>query len=229
MASRFELEVCVDRVDHAIDAARAGATRIEFNSALSLDGLTPSIAACRYLSQNCPIPVIAMLRPHADSFNYSLAEQQCLLQDCELLLDAGAAGIAFGALNTEGDLDIPLLEQVSGLCLNRELVLHRVFDAIGAPAEWLTKLADLGVRRILTSGGGRSALDGADRLRELQEAAEGRIEILPGAGVSSSNLESLIQSTGCTQVHGSFRLGGNAPSLEDIRSARQLLERRFGQ
>ena len=83
----------------------------------------------------------------------------------------------------------------------------------------LEPLIDCGVRRVLTSGGAATALEGIDRLRELVEWARGRIEILPAAGICAANARQLIQATGCTQLHGTFR---HDPA--EITAVRQSLE-----
>ncbi len=229
MQSRaFELEVCVDRLDHALLAAQAGATRIEFNQALALDGLTPSPEQCRYLVRHCPVPIIAMLRPHADGFVYTAAEQSCLRSDCQVLLDAGVAGIAFGALNIEGQLDVEQISRIARLCDGREFVLHRVFDTIENQVEQIPDLIEVGVRRILTSGGAETAGEGTVRLKTLSRIAGDALEILPGSGVQVSVLPKLIKETGCNQFHGSFRLGGSEPDYNEIRRARELLTKTFG-
>jgi copper homeostasis protein len=61
------------------------------------------------------------------------------------------------------------------------------------------------VSRVLTSGGAKTALEGADRIRALLERADGRIEILPGGGVREENVEQVVRRCGCTHVHLSRR------------------------
>lgn len=223
----FELEVCVDRMDHALAAAGAGATRIEYNQALDLGGLTPSPSACQMLVKECPVPIVAMLRPHAYNFTYSPREQACILRECEALLDTGVQGIVFGSLLPSGLLDLAFLARVVHVCQDREVVLHRAFDAIPDQLEALPALIEIGVRRILTSGGAATALAGRERLRSLQQMAGQRLEILPGGGVTADSLPKLLEATGCSQFHGSFRLGSEEPNLLQIRSARDTLERYF--
>ena len=222
-----ELEVCVDRVDSAIAAVSAGATRIEFNQALQLGGLTPALASCQWLVQCCERPVVAMLRPHAYDFCYTAREQSCLLRDCELLLNAGVAGIACGALNPSGDLDLQLIARLVQLCDKQDVVLHRAFDQLKNPLQDLPRLIDLGVRRILTSGGGATAEAGAEQLLRLNELSAGAVDIIAAGGIHADNLPGLIRATGCRQFHGSFTLGGSAADLNHIRRARGILEGEF--
>lgn len=221
MPEAFQLEVCVDRIDHAVAAARAGATRIEMNSALACDGLTPSLGSCRWLVEYCPVPVVAMLRPHDTGFVYSPAEKTTMLQDCELILGTGVAGIVSGALDEAGRIDVDFTAQLVRLCSGREMIFHRAFDTVEDQPAALAQLIDCGVQRVLTSGGASHALAGSQRLRQLIELSGKYIEVLPGAGVHSGNVRELVESTGCRQVHGSFRDKDRpeaGPNPEDVRA-----------
>jgi copper homeostasis protein len=232
VAFKFHVEVCLERPEDALLAEQAGATRIELNSALSLDGLTPTLGACRWLKQNCNLPLIAMLRPHAASFVLSSTEQTILLHDCEDLLACGVQGIAYGALSNEGTLQLDYFNQVARLCGPRELVCHRAFDQVHDQRRGLEQLIDCGVRRVLTSGGAATAELGVGRLRQLIEWSGGRIEILPGAGIHSGNVRKIVELTGCDQVHGTFRglcAAENRPTLgcspTEITKIRSVLEK----
>lgn len=200
----FEVEVCVDRVADAMTAVAAGATRIELNCALEMDGLTPAAASCQWLKQHCSVPIVAMLRPHARSFVYSASDEASILRDCQQLLQAGVDGIVFGGLNERGQIAIPILQRVLGACGGRPVVFHRAFDQLKDQSQGLEQLIECGVRRVLTSGGAKTALEGVAQLKRLHDLAEGRIEILPGAGINSRNAQAILQASGCCQLHGSF-------------------------
>jgi copper homeostasis protein len=60
--------------------------------------------------------------------------------------------------------------------------------------------------RILTSGGKASALEGAEMLAKLISIADGRISIMPGAGISTDNISQIITLTGAKVFHASARL-----------------------
>lgn len=224
--SRLILEVCVARVVDAVMAMEAGANRLEINSAIELDGLTPSLGLCAESLASVNIPIVAMLRPHPLGFVYDPCDRKVILRDAERLLDAGVHGIAFGALLESGDLDLDLIRIVRRLAEGRELVVHRAFDRVARQIEALSALIDLGVDRVLTSGGARSAVEGLPRLRALQEAAAGRIEILPAGGITHRNALEILQQTGCFQVHGTFKQAGQAyivPDRESIAQTKQHL------
>lgn len=127
-----------------------------------------------------------------------------MLRDCQDLLAAGAGGIVIGALDDNGWIDTKFLRSVAAICSPAEVVFHRAFDELTDQAQGLKQLIDCGIQRVLTSGGGRTAIESVGKLKRLIELADGCIEILPGSGVSSSNAVELVAQTGCTQLHGSF-------------------------
>ena len=69
----------------------------------------------------------------------------------------------------------------------------------------MTQLIELGIDRVLTSGGQPTAIDGADKIKSLQENYGKDIEILAGSGVNYNNASSLMEHTGISQVHSSCK------------------------
>ena len=65
-------------------------------------------------------------------------------------------------------------------------------------------LANLGVERILTHGGraGTPIVANLDRLRELIAYADGRLAILPGAGITYENVEDIARALDVHECHG---------------------------
>lgn len=58
----------------------------------------------------------------------------------------------------------------------------------------------------LLSGCKPTAMEGCDFLKQLTTAAQGRIVVVAGAGVKSSNVAEIIQKTGVTECHASARI-----------------------
>ena len=199
------IEVCVEGFAGAEIAVKAGADRLELNSSLVLDGLTPSLKDLAAIKSLTVIPVICMLRPHAISFTYDVATQLSMLRELEQLLALGADGVAVGGLTEGGVIDLEFMAELRKHSVSRALVMHRAFDQLPDQVAGLEQLIDLGVDRVLTSGGAASAEAGAVNLRELVIQSRGRIEILPGAGIRLANAESLLRTTGCNQLHGTFK------------------------
>lgn len=200
----IEIEVCLETTADATAVEAAGATRIEINSSLDRDGLTPSLEACRWLKRNCQLPIIAMLRNHHQDFYVDSATQKQLMRDGERLLAAGVDGIAYGAVDADGQLNCSYFRELAALCGERPLVCHRVFDTLPDQLRALEQLIDCGVRRVLTSGGAATAEQGIAQLEKLVDSARGRIEILPGSGINAKNAQKFLE-IGCRQLHGTFR------------------------
>jgi len=194
------IEVCCGSVDDVVRAAEAGADRVELNSALFVGGLTPSVGALLESKARVDIPVISMIRPRAGGFCYTDLEFETMLRDTRELAKAGADGFAIGFLTAEGWLDEERCKIWAEAAGDRELVFHRAFDIMkNEPEEVLPRLAELGFRRILTSGREPLAPAGAEMIRRCVEV--GAVEVLAGGGVRAGNVQELIQSTGCRQVH----------------------------
>ncbi len=77
----------------------------------------------------------------------------------------------------------------------RQAVFHRAFDVTPDPFRALEELVDLGITRVLTSGQKNGAPDGAGLIKQLLERAEGRIEVLPGAGITLENVRQFVVQT----------------------------------
>lgn len=195
------IEACISSLREAVDSEQAGAGRLELCSALELGGLTPSIGVLDEILQRVSIPVVVMIRPRPGGFCYSPEELVCMQRDARLLLDAGANGIVFGCLTETGGIDAHAVRQFVSIAQESDTVFHRAFDFHPEPLQALDELIDLGVTRILTSGGQATALEGARLIAQLVERARGRIQVLPGGGVRAENVGALVQQTRCTDVH----------------------------
>lgn len=211
MSRRILLEVCVASVEDAQTAEAGGADRIELNAALELGGLTPSTGVLREVRRAVSLPIVVMVRPRPGGFCCSAAEFQVMQRDVESALEHGADGVAFGILTETGEIDLDrsrqLVEQVGARPGGRfqGAVFHRAFDFTANPVAALEALIDIGLARVLTSGGRETASEGATKIAELISRAAGRIEVLPAGGIRAHNVADLIARTDCNQVHASLR------------------------
>lgn len=201
------LEICCGSFEDAIAAERAGASRIELNSALALGGLTPDIGDLWLCKQKLHIPVMAMLRPRAGGFCYTTDEFLCMQKSGEIMLDMGVDGLVFGILTPDREVDVPRTKILVDLAhsYGRQAVFHRAFDCVGNFSAGTEALIAAGADRVLTSGGAKTAQEGNAMLHLLQEKYGNRIEFLAGCGVRSDNVLKLIEQTGIRQVHSSCR------------------------
>jgi copper homeostasis protein len=65
----------------------------------------------------------------------------------------------------------------------------------------LEDIIDCGFSRILTSGQKFTANDGIENINLLIKKTKGRISIMPGGGVRSSNIAAIMKATGCKEIH----------------------------
>ncbi len=151
--------------------------------------------------QRLKIPVMAMDRPRQAGFCYSATEFAVMERDADLLLEHGADGIVFGILNSDGTVDTARSRMIRNRIGERQAVFHRAFDVTPDPFRALEELIDLGITRVLTSGQRNGAPEGSTLIKQLIDRAQGRIEVLPGAGIGLDNVRDFVISTGCTQVH----------------------------
>lgn len=209
------LEVCVDDVAGMQAAIRGGADRLELCSALACGGLTPSRGLMQQAGQ-VPIPVVAMIRPRSGSFVFSADEIRVMIDDIQAARDAGLAGVVLGASLPDGRLDCETLANLVQAATGMDITLHRVFDLVPDHQAALAQAASLGFRRILTSGGCKTALDGLSRLRHLVALSQGKISIMPGGGVSVDNLAAFAE-IGVREFHASCSAPmAMAPALVDF-------------
>lgn len=198
--AKILVEICCGSADDVFEAKRAGANRVELNSAMFLGGLTPSLGEFK-VARRSGMEIMAMVRPREGGFCYTEREFETALADADALLDAGAGGIVFGFLHDDGTVDAGRCRAMLARAGDRESVFHRAIDVVPDWRAALDILCELGVTRVLTSGQEPSVHYGADTVRAMTEYAAGRIEILPGAGILLSNAEEIIERTGCTQIH----------------------------
>jgi len=181
------VEICANSFDSALAAKLGGATRIELCTALSLGGLTPSHGLIEKVMQTLDIPVHVLIRPRGGDFTYSERELDIMKRDISYCKNLGCAGIVSGVLTTERNIDILATKQLMEASRDLDFTFHRAFDWVKNPTESLQQLTELEVQRILTSGQESKAIDGLGLLKNLLQAAQGNVEIMPGSGINSNN------------------------------------------
>lgn len=199
---RRRLEVCVDDAAGLKAAVSAGADRIELCSALVLGGLTPS-PGLMAIAAEAPVPVFAMVRSRPGNFIYGGDDLRQMVADIEAIRAFGLAGIVVGANTEDGTLDRFTLSRLIEAADGLPAVLHRAIDLTPDPVEAVDVAVELGFCRILTSGGKPTAIEGRHTIAAMQARAAGRIEILPGSGLTPENVYLLLESVPQADVHAS--------------------------
>ncbi|KAG0231311.1 hypothetical protein BGW42_000297 [Actinomortierella wolfii] len=196
------VEVCLDSVASAIIAEKTGASRIELCAGLMEGGITPSAGLIRTVKAKTKLPVMVMIRPRGGDFCYDDDEFEAMLQDIALCHQLQVDGVVFGVLLPDGSVDVVRTRQLVEAAKPMMVTFHRAFDMVKDPFQALEDIIAIGgIQRILTSGCERSAYEGMDLLAELSAKANGRIIIMPGAGITERNVNKIVAATGAKEIH----------------------------
>lgn len=202
-------EFCAENYTQIPAAIHAGAGRIELCDNLAVGGTTPSTGvieeALAYAGEK-GIPVMTMIRPRGGDFVYNDIELKIMHTDLIEAKKLGTDGVVFGCLTPSGWLDEEALEMLIDNAEGLQITFHMAFDAIAKERQFeaIDWLAAHGVDRILTHGGASDTKieDNFSRLKELIDYGGGRIIILPGAGITAENLETVTQALPINEAHG---------------------------
>jgi len=197
------LEVCVDSVQAARAAAAAGADRIEYCARLDLGGTTPVLQELERVLELLELPVFAMVRPRGGDFVHDEPELRAMTEDLKAVRALGVHGVVLGVLGPDGRIDRESLRRLRQEAGDLPLTFHRAFDELERPLEGLETLLELGVDRLLTTGGPPTAWEGREMLQELVRAAGEELVVMPGGGVRQDHVHALLEHTGAREVHSS--------------------------
>ena len=195
------IEACVDSVASAVAAERGGAGRLELCDNLYDGGTTPSAGMISAVKAAVRIPVFVMVRPRGGSFCYSDAELGVMRLDIEAARMLGADGIVTGVLTADARVHPepmrPLLDAAGEL----PTTFHRAFDRTPDLPGSLEALLAMGVKRVLTSGGAPSALEGVSQIGSLVKQGAGALTVVAGGGVREDNVQEIVHRAGVSEVH----------------------------
>lgn len=208
---KYILECCVDSVESAINAANGGANRLELCSNLIIGGTTPDVALIKEIRKYTNIRIHALIRPRFGDFCYTRHEVEIMKSQIRALKEAGVEGVVIGVLDEDGNLNMPVMKELMAEADGLSVTLHRAFDMCCDPLTALEEAIELDVDTILTSGQKQSAWEGRTLLAELIEKADGRIDIMAGAGIGASVIEKLIPETKGTSYHMSGKVTLDSP------------------
>ena len=147
------VEICVDCLDSVAACAEAGADRIELCAGLVEGGTTPSAGFIKAARQIFPGRIMTMIRPRAGDFLYSPAEAALMRDDIRTARDLSADGVVFGCLTADGEIDTALAAEFAAAAAGMDMTFHRAFDVSRDLTQSLETLIQLGIPRVLTSGG----------------------------------------------------------------------------
>lgn len=195
------LEIAVTGPAGARIAGTNGADRVELCAALELGGVTPSQASIEAAAAAGP-PVHVLVRCRPGDFCYDADELALMRAEVRTVLAAGAAGVVIGALTDTGRLDTTAIRVLADTAYEHgpaEVTLHRAIDRSADPVAAVARAAELGITRILTSGGAARAGAGI-RTIERMVAVAGGVQVMAGGGVRTDDIPALV-TAGAAAVH----------------------------
>jgi copper homeostasis protein len=198
------VEAAVETLETTLAAERAGADRIELCVNLDDGGTTPSTGLTAAVVDGTQLPVFVLIRPRAGDFVYDDDEIDLMARDVETAGIIGAAGIVIGALTSDYTVDVEQTRALIKAAAGLRVTFHRAFDSTMNKADALEQLIDLGVTRVLTSGGAPTALEGVEIIAALVNQAGDRITVVAGGGIREHNVSEVIARTGVREVHTRF-------------------------
>jgi len=200
-------EACVENYIEAKNAEMLGAERIEICENLYEGGTTPSYGTVKKILEKLKVPTLVMIRPRGGNFCYSPTEIEIMIEDIKLFKQLGVKGVVLGVLTPNKEVDYPLLKKFLEETKGMEVTFHKAIDEVEKPENEVEKLAKLGINRILTSGGCKTALEGEDVLNKMIKLANDKIKIVVAGGVTLENFEEVKVKIPSTEFHGKKIVG----------------------
>jgi copper homeostasis protein len=201
MTMNFKLEICVDSVESAIDAQKAGADRVELCNNLIEGGTTPGYGTILSARDNLNIGLNVIIRPRGGDFLYSDLEYDIMKRDIDICGECGVDGVVLGILRSGGEIDLERTAKLIEFAHPMSATFHRAFDMCSNPLQGLEDVIASGAKRLLTSGQKNKALEGTELISQLVCQAGGRIIIMPGSGINESNIAQIAKETGAKEFH----------------------------
>ena len=203
--NKIAVEICVDSLESAIAAERGGAKRVELCASLAEGGVTPSAGMIATTRKKISIGLHVMIRPRAGDFCYTADEFEVMRRDVLMAKQLGADGVVFGLLDADANIDVPRTRALVDFAKPLQTTYHRAFDMSADLVLSLQHVAETGADRILTSGGATTAIEGTATLRNLVEAANGRVIIMACGGIDHQNVQSVLKKTSVREIHVGLR------------------------
>lgn len=195
-------EVCVESFEEAVKAVRAGATRIELCENLSVGGTTPSFGTIKKCLEKLSVPVMVMIRPRGGNFIYSQDEIEIMQEDILKCKELSVQGVVFGLLDETMNIDVTRTRQLVQLARPMQVTFHKAIDESPDLFKSVTALKAIGVDRILTSGGEKTAEEATKTLNRMIEIAGPQVSIIVAGKVTYENFEEIRKLISSKEYHG---------------------------
>jgi copper homeostasis protein len=199
------LEVCAFNIQSCLVAEKAGAVRVELCDNPVEGGTTPSYGTIKQAREKISILLYPIIRPRSGNYYYDKDEYDIIKHDILICRQLGCNGISVGAQNIDATINVEMLKRIVEWAGPMGVTCNRAFDGTPDPFQALEDIIEAGCERVLTSGQASAAPEASELLGRLVKQAAGRIIIMPGAGVKSSNITRLAEVSNATEFHSSAR------------------------
>lgn len=198
----MNFEVVIDTLDELKVTNNYNIKRVELCTALELGGLTPNLGLIQEVVSKSKAEVHIMIRPRAGGFVYNNEEIEVMKKDIISASNLNCKGVVFGLLTEKNDLDLIKTKQLVSFSkdLGLETTFHRAIDFTNNINESVEWLIEIGLNRILTSGGETDVDKGLTNIKKIFCTYGDLITIMPGGGVNVNNAKFLINN-GIRDIH----------------------------
>lgn len=205
-SARTLVEICLEDVGGARVAAEGGADALEVCAGLAEGGTTPTLGFVLHCVEQAPdLEIRVLVRARGGDFVHSLPEIEVMAADIAAVRGAvpstARVGFVIGTLAADGRVDVDAVRRLAAACGDAPVSFHKAFDSVPDKQSALGLLADLGVTRVLTSGGDGPAVDHLPVLADLVRRGGEDVRIAVGGGVRTHNVARIVAQTGAREVH----------------------------
>ena len=223
------LEVTVTGPQDVPGADEGGADRLHLVAPGDSGGLSPEPAVVSATCRETEVPVFVVLRLN-DSWTTTGGELTRLVGLAEDYLGCGAAGVSFGFLDSDLEIDVEVCGHVASSLPNVPWTFHRAVDSVLETRHaWRDLLTLPGLLAVRSAGSPRGMAVGyEDLLATAQSDPRIAALLMPGGGLQGEHVPWLVRA-GVQQFHlgTQVRPGGTYKSYVDpghVRSWRLLLD-----
>jgi len=204
---RVAVELCVDHVGGSAIAERSGVDRVELCAELSVGGVTPSSGlVALYIQRLSRAGIQVLIRPRAGCFVYDDDEIEVMERDLRAMAELGAGsecelGFVFGALDATGRVERDQTRRLVEAAEGAPCTFHRAVDSTKDLDRSVETLVEIGLTRVLSSGGAPSALEGSTRLAGLVARFGSEIAVMAGGRIRGEHLLELLTRSSVSEIH----------------------------
>ena len=123
-------------------------------------------------------------------------------EDIKIFKELGVKGVVLGCLTFDNKIDLELTKELVDLAYPMEVTFHKAIDEINNPLDYIDDLVNIGIKRILTSGGKVTAFEGKDLINKMIKKSNGKLKIVVAGKVTKENLNELSNLISADEFHG---------------------------